>query len=70
MTLHTGFYGPAERALRTLIGWHKPWIAACALHAARKARVRGLEADARALLDTDEPLLREEVVAYVGELDA
>jgi HEAT repeat protein/MFS family permease len=60
----------AERALRTLVGWHKPWIAACALHAARKAGVRGLEADARALLDTDEPLLREEVVAYVGELDA
>ena len=53
-----------------MVGWHKPCVAAFASHAARKAGVRGLEADARALLDTDDPLLREEVVAYVGELDA
>jgi AAA family ATP:ADP antiporter len=66
----TGTAWSGETALRTLVGWHRPWIAACAFHAARKAGVRSFDSEARALLDTDEPVLQEEAVAYVGESDA
>ena len=63
-----GRYGKLSRgeALRRLIEGGDPWIAACALYAARRTGAGGLEEVARRAAGSEHAVLREEAEAFLA----